>query len=140
MKNKYVRTFLQRGMTFGGFGPIVAGIVYAVLAHTVPEFTLTGGEVCLAIVSTYLLAFLQAGASVFPQIEHWPLAKTLACHFATLYAAYTACYLINTWIPFVPEVLLVFTGIFAAVYAVVWLIVYLSVRAASKKYNRKLQG
>ncbi len=134
----YVKKFLHRGMLFGGFGPMVAGIVYAVLQHTVPEFSLTGGQVCLAILSTYLLAFLQAGASVFNQIESWPLAKSLLCHFSTLYVGYTLCYLVNTWIPFHVEVLLVFTAIFAAVYAVIWLTVYLCVRAGARRFNRQL--
>lgn len=134
----YVKKFLHRGMLFGGFGPMVAGIVYAVLQHTVPDFSLTGRQVCLAILSTYLLAFLQAGASVFNQIESWPLAKSLLCHFSTLYVGYTLCYLVNTWIPFRVEVLLVFTAIFAAVYAVIWLTVYLCVRAGARRFNRQL--
>ena len=29
--NKYVRSFLHRGLMFGGFGPIIIGIVYLVL-------------------------------------------------------------------------------------------------------------
>lgn len=57
-------------------------------ARHVARFLLTGGQVCLAIISTYLLAFLQAGASVFNQIGAWTLPKSLFCRFATLYAAY----------------------------------------------------
>lgn len=138
MKQSYVRNFFHRGLLFGGFGPIVVGIVYAILERTLADFSLTGGQVCLAIVSTYLLAFVQAGASVFNQIEHWPLPKALACHFGTLYAAYALCYLINTWIPFKPMILLIFTGIFAAVYLVIWITVYLSVKATSKRFNERL--
>ena len=29
--NCYVKEFLKRGLMFGGFGPIVAGIVYLIL-------------------------------------------------------------------------------------------------------------
>ena len=105
---------------------------------TVTDFTLTGGQVLLAIVSTYLLAFVQAGASVFNTIDHWPLAKSLLCHFATLYAAYTLCYLGNTWIPFEPTVLLIFTAIFVGGYFLVWGIVWLCVKTASKKMNKQL--
>lgn len=67
--NSYAKEFLHRGLVFGGFGPIVVGIVYAILQGTVTAFTLSGAEVCLAIISTYLLAFMQAGATVFNQIE-----------------------------------------------------------------------
>lgn len=136
--NKYVKSFLIRGMIFAGFGPIVVGIVYAVLQNTLSGFALSGGEVCLAIISTYVLAFLQAGATVFNQIEEWPITKSLMLHFATLYIAYTACYLINTWIPFKFEILLIFTAIFAIIYLVIWITVFLCVKASAKKFNAKI--
>ena len=136
--NKHLKEFLHRGLLFGGFGPIVLGIVYAVLSETIADFSLSGSQVCLAVLSTYLLAFLQAGASVFNQIEDWPLLKSLLFHFLTLYGAYSLCYIVNTWIPFEPQILLIFTAIFAGVYLVIWLTVYLSVQITSKKFNAKL--
>ncbi len=136
--NKYVRDFLLRGMMFSGLGPIVLGIVYFILSVSIADFSLSGGQVCLAIVSTYLIAFLQAGATVFNQIEAWPISKSLLCHFVTLYVAYVLCYLLNTWIPFKAEVVLVFTVIFVVGYFLVWGIVYAAVTATSKKLNRKL--
>ena len=128
----------MRGLIFGGFGPMVLGIVYAVIERTLADFSLGGFEVALGIVSTYILAFLQAGATVFNQIEHWPVPKSLFFHFATLYVAYILCYLLNTWIPFKVEVLLIFTAIFVCVYLVVWISVFLVVRATSKKMNLNL--
>ena len=125
-------------MLFGGFGPIVLAIIYLIVSHTVSGFSLGGAEVCLGIVSTYLLAFLHAGASVFNQIEHWPIAKSLFFHFLSLYVAYSSCYLLNSWIPFDLVTFLIFTGIFVAVYAVVWLTVYLVVRHTGKGLNRQL--
>ena len=124
---------------FGGFGPIVAGIVYAILERTVSNFSLSGTQVLLAIASTYMIAFVQAGASVFNQIEEWPLPKSLLCHFLSLYAVYVIGYLINTWIPFQAEVVLIFTGIFVAVYFAVWVTVYLIVKATSRQLNEKLE-
>ena len=64
--NIYLKRFLQRGIAFGGFGPIILGIVFLVLSFTVSDFSLGGREVFLAIVSIYVLAFVQAGASVRP--------------------------------------------------------------------------
>ena len=136
--NVYFKKFLLRGLVFGGFGPIILGIIYAILQSTVNGFSLTGGEVLLGIVSTYILAFAQAGASVFNQIEEWPIAKSLLCHFSLIYVAYSLCYILNTWIPFVPEVLVIFTAIFIVAYFVIWFTVYLCVKAASKKINAKL--
>ena len=124
---------------FSGFGPIIMGIVYLVLSYNIEQFSLTGGQVCLAIVSTWLLAFVQAGVSVFNQIEHWSLPQSLLCHFGLLYLTYVVCYLINTWIPFNINVILIFTAIFVACYFAVWIIVYLSTKAVSKKINSSLK-
>ena len=137
--NKTFKTFLHRGLVFGGFGPIILGIIYAILEATLENFSLSGIEVLVAIVSIYLLAFVQAGASVFNQIESWSLPKSTLCHFATLYAAYVICYLLNRWIPFDINVLLIFTAIFAAGYLCIWLTVFISVKLISKKLNAKLR-
>ena len=134
-----VRDFFFRGLMFGGFGPIIAGIVFLVLHFTLKDLTLTGLQVFTAIVSTYLLAFVHAGASVFNQIESWPLAKSTLCHFGLLYVAYVLCYVINSWIPFEPLVLGIFTAIFAVGYAVIWLAVYVSIRVTVKRLNRSLR-
>lgn len=133
--NKYAKEFFHRGLIFAGFGPVVAGVVLA----CVPAGSLSGGQVLLAVVSTYLLAFIHAGASVFNQIEHWPLAKSLLCHFGSLYAAYALCYLANSWIPFAPLVLGIFTGIFVVAYFLVWGIVYLCLRATGQKMNQQIR-
>lgn len=134
-----VRDFFLRGLLFGGFGPVIAGIVYLILHFTLKDLALTGLQVFTVIVSTYLLAFIHAGASVFNQIESWPLAKSILCHFGLLYVAYVLCYVINSWIPFEPLVLGIFTAIFAVGYAVIWLIVYISIRVTVKQLNRSLQ-
>ena len=136
--NKYLKEFFRRGLMFGGFGPLVAGIIYFVVSKTSPTFFLNGTEVFSAILSTYILAFLQAGATVFNQIENWSLMKSLLCHFLTLCVAYTSCYLLNSWIPFDYRVILIFIGIFVAVYFTVWSIVYFSIKATSRKLNMKL--
>lgn len=137
--NRYVKDFLHRGLMFGGFGPIVAGIVFLILSFSLEDFSLGGAELFLAIVSTYVLAFLQAGASVFNQIEKWPIAKSLLCHFGTLYLAYSLCYLVNAWIPFDWRVLLIFTLIFAVTYLVIWLTVWGIIRSTSKRFNERLK-
>lgn len=137
--NKYLKEFLHRGLMFGGFGPIILGIVYWILSVAVEGFSLSGGQVCLGIVSIYLLAFVQAGASVFNQIEEWGIGKSLLVHFLTLFVAYSGCYLLNTWIPFEPMVLLIFAAIFIAVYFTVWLTVYFIVRATRNKLNHQLK-
>ena len=137
--NKYVKDYLQRGIAFGGFGPIVAGIVFLILDLIGINVALSGTEIFIAILSTYLLAFVQAGSSVFNQIEEWPLAVSIGVHFASLYTVYVGCYLINRWLPFRWEVVAIFTGIFVATYLIVWLTVFLIVKTVSKKLNKKIR-
>lgn len=136
---KYVKEFLHRGLIFGGFGPIILGIIYAILEKNIEDFSLNGVQILIAIVSIYLLAFFQAGASVFNQIEEWSIPKSLLCHFAVLYVAYVSCYLINNWIPFNVNVLLIFTAIFLIGYLAIWLSVFITVKLVSKKLNKSIK-
>lgn len=136
--NKYLKEFLHRGLMFSGFGPIIMVIIYLLVNMGLDSFALSSSEVFTAIISTYILAFLHAGASVFNSIEHWSLLKSTTCHFVILYLAYSGCYIINSWIPFMPEILLIFTGIFVLSYAVVWLVVYICIKTLTKKLNRKI--
>ena len=124
---------------FGGFGPIVGGIVFAILGATIEDFHIEGWQILLAIVSTYLLAFVQAGATVFNQIESWSIGKSLAFHFISIYLAYSIAYVVNTWIPFEPIVLVIFTALFVVTYAVIWLSVFLAIKATEKKLNKSLR-
>jgi hypothetical protein len=137
--NQYVKNYLQRGIAFGGFGPIVAGLVFWILQLAGVEVVLSGAQVLIAIVSTYILAFVQAGSSVFNQIEEWPLAKSMGLHFISLYIVYVGCYLVNRWLPFAWQVIAIFTGVFILVYLAVWLTVYLVVKSVSKKLNKKIR-
>lgn len=136
--NKYLKSFLHRGLIFGGFGPMVVGIVYLVLSLSIDGFSLSGGQICLAIFSSYVLAFIQAGASVLNQIEDWPIAKSLAIHFSLLFVCYSLCYVINSWIPFEPMVLVIFSAVFIVTYFIIWGIVYLAVKNTAKSLNEGL--
>ena len=137
--NKYFKKFLHRGLVFGGFGPIVLGIIFFILSKALDDFYVSGGQILLGIVSTYILAFVQAGSSIFNQIEHWPITKSLFCHFGILYVSYSLCYILNSWIPFEWSVVAIFTAIFVVVYFVVWFTVYYIVKATSKKLNETLE-
>lgn len=136
--NKNVKNYLTRGLIFGGFGPMVAGIVLWILELSGVDVALGGADVLIAVLSTYVLAFVQAGSSVFNQIEDWSIAKSMGLHFLSLYAVYVSCYLVNRWLPFDWGVIGVFTAIFFAVYLVIWLTVYTIVRNTSKKLNRSI--
>ncbi len=136
--NKYLKEFLHRGLIFGGFGPIVLGIIFFILSKTIDDFSLDGSEVLLGIISTYLLAFVQAGVSVFNQVEHWSVPKSLLCHFGSLYAVYVFFYVVNSWIPFEWGVIGIFTAIFVVTYFIIWFTVYFIVKSTKKKLNSAL--
>ena len=137
--NRYFKIFIHRGLIFGGFGPIVMSIIYLILHLTVDGFSAGGNEIFSAVISTYIIAFIHAGSSIFTQIEHWPIAKSILIHFTTLYIAYTLCYLINSWIPFDLTVFLIFTGAFVLTYAVIWVVIVLFVtRRTEKQLNERL--
>lgn len=136
--NKYLKEFLHRGLMFGGFGPIILGIIFLIISKTTSEFGVTATQISIGIVSTYMIAFLQAGASVFNQIDGWSVPKSTFYHFLTIYVAYIGAYLFNSWIPFDPKVILIFTLIFAVVYIIIWLTVVISIKIVSKKLNQKI--
>ena len=135
--NKYLKEFFKRGLMFGGFGPIILGIIYLIISLT-SNLVLSGYEVFIAIVSIYLLAFIQAGVTVFNQIESWSISKSLLFHLGSLYLAYLGCYLINYWIPFNWIVVLIFTIVFVLTFFIIWGIVYFVVKQTTKEMNKKL--
>ena len=137
--NKYMKSFLLRGAFFGGFGPVITATVYLIISFSIENFSLSAPEVFGGIVSTYLLAFIHAGCSVFNQIEEWPIAKSVFFHFLSLYIAYSVCYLVNSWIPFKLPIFLIFTASFIAMYAIVWCTVVIIAKLMEKKLNRKLR-
>lgn len=137
--NKNVKEFLHRGLLFGGVGPIIGGIVFLSIEFSGVPLNLSGYQNFIAIISLYLLAFVQAGASVFNQIESWPIAKSTGLHFLSIYLAYVSCYLLNSWIPFDWTVIAIFTGIFILAYLIIWITVYFIVKKTSKKLNNVIK-
>ena len=137
--NKYIKEFLRRGLMFSGFGPIIFGIIIFTISKTVDNVDFSGETFLLGIISTYIIAFVQAGVSVFNQIEHWSLPKSLFCHLGMLYAVYFLAYVLNSWIPFEWGVIALFTAIFVVVYFVVWFTVYFIAKSTGKKLNATLK-
>lgn len=125
---------------FSGFGPIVFGIIVVCISSSQSGNAFGAKEILSGIISTYLIAFVQAGATVFNQIEHWSIPKSMFFHFGSLYIVYSLCYILNSWIPFKPEVLAAFSVIFVAVYFAVWTTVYLCVRKTGRQFNEKLKS
>ncbi len=138
--NYYVKEFLKRGLIFSGFGPIIAGIIYLCIEGSGVDLKLDAPTVFLAIITTYIIAFVQAGSSVFNQIETWPKAKSAFFQMTSIYVVYIGGYLINKWIPFKLQVIIIFTSVYVAAYLTIWLTVYFINKNVSKKLNEKLNN
>ena len=137
--NKHVKEFLLRGLIFGGFGPILTAIVFFILQLCLKDGVVVNGfDLSMAIFSTYVIAFVHAGTSVFHQIDSWSPLKSASMQLFCLYAAYTIAYVVNSWIPFQLTVLLIYTVGFVAVYGAIWAIVYFVAKRTSDKMNSKI--
>ena len=137
--NKYVKIFLQRGIAFGGFGPIITSIIYAIVAASSGINTITTNQFLIATITTYILAFVVAGCSMFYTIEHWSFIKSSLMHCILLYLSYLLVYVANKWFPFSWVGFLSFTLVFIVGYVIIWLSIYLSLKSQAKKLNEKIK-
>ncbi len=135
---KIIKEYMLRGFIVAGFGPLTVAIVYAIIGAATKENTITTNQFLLAVVSSYILAFVIAGCSVVYQIEKLSLLKASLIHAVTLYASYLLCYLANAWIESSWVNISIFTGIFIVGYIIIWIIVYSIIKATVKKLNEKI--
>ena len=133
--NKYVKEFLHRGLMFSGLGCIIAAIISCFEESLVQD----GRTVLAAMISTYILAFIHAGTTVFHTVESWSAVKSAFFQLLTLYVSYLGCYIANSWLTVSPAVIGIFTLAFVGGYLVIWLIVYLSVKSTGKELNKCLK-
>jgi hypothetical protein len=138
--NYYVKEFLKRGLMFSGLGPIVAGIVYLCIENSGTELNLSGSTMLLAIVTTYIIAFIHAGSSVFNIVESWSRVKGLLFQLISIYVVYTVGYLLNSWLPLKIEVIIIYTVIFVLAFLTVWLTIFFITKSVTKKLNDKLNN
>ncbi len=138
--NKYFKEFCHRGLMFGGFGPIICGLIYMIIELTGTKLELTGWQIFVAIITSYLLGFVCAGSSIFEQIENWSIFKSASIHLLSIYLVYLFTYLVNSWIPLDWRVILIFSAIIIVGFLVIWFIGYCITSRCSKKLNEKIKG
>ena len=137
--NKYVKEFCIRGLFFGSLGPIVYGIVMMILGFCHVEIVIEGWQIFLAILTTYILAFVQAGSSVFEQIEEWSSFKSALIHLGSIYIVYVTTYLLNSWIPLSWIAIVIFTAAIIFTFLIIWFICFLTNRNYKNKLNTLLK-
>ena len=133
------KEFLFRGLICAAGGPLVLAVIYGIWSVSGTVTQLTPGEVCLALFTITLLAFIAAGMTAVYQQEQLPLPIAILLHGGTLYIAYLMIYLINGWLPQQLAAILVFTGIFVGIYALIWLFIYLVNKRKADKLNKLLK-
>ncbi len=136
---KYIKEFIKRGLVFGALGPMIAGLVYMIIDFCGVALSLKGYQIFIAIITSYLLAFVQAGASIFPSIEEWSTFKELVIHLLTIYLIYLFTYLVNSWIEFQPMVILIFSLIVIGSFLLIWLITFILVNKLQNNLNKQIK-
>ena len=135
----FIRSFILRGLTACGFGPLVLAVVYLVLHAKAGVEVLAVSEVCTGILSLTALAFIAGGMNAVYQIDRLPLAVAVLIHGAVLYASYLGTYLVNGWLKHGAAPILVFSVIFAVGYLAVWAVICTLTKRHTRKINQMLQ-
>ena len=136
---KIVLEFFRRGLVAASFGPIILVVLYMILQQQEMLEILTVNEVCIGIISLFVLAFIAGGMNVIYQIERIPLMIAILIHGGVLYISYLSTYFINGWIEWGTTPILVFTGIFVVGYVVVWMVIYSITMKRTEQINEMLK-
>ncbi len=137
---RFWKEFCKRGLLVSCSGPLIVAIVYACIGASGNLTSLTPNEVCIAIISSAVMAFVAGGITAIYTVEKMPLVKTVLLHGAVLYIDYLAMYLLNRWMPLKMSTIAIFTAIFVGGYAIISLCIYLVTRRHTEKINRQIQS
>ena len=137
---KIALEFVRRGLVAGGFGPVILAVVYWILMGQGLVEVLSVREVCLGILTLYILAFLAGGMNVIYQVERLPLMVAILIHSAVLYSSYLGTYLLNGWLKWGITPLLVFTGVFVFGYLAIWAGIYAVTKRRTAAVNAIIKG
>ena len=136
---RHILDFTRRGLAACGFGPIVLAVLYLILQQQGIVENLTVNEVCIGIVSLFVLAFIAGGMNFIYQIEQLPLMVAILIHGGILYISYLGTYLLNGWLEWSGIPVLVFTGIFVGGYLVIWAVIYSIIKKNTDRINEVLK-
>ena len=121
---KMIKEFILRGLIAAGFGPVVYGIVIFIIEVCGVRAMQDGDMIFKAILSTYMMAFICAGASVIWQNERLGLGYSALIHGTIIYITYLITYLLNGWLA--NGKIGLFSIIFISGYIIIWLIIFIT--------------
>ena len=133
---KMMKEFIFRGLIAAGFGPFVYGIVIFIIETCGVNAMQDGSMILKAILSTYMMAFICAGASVIWQNERLGLGYSALIHGTVIYISYLITYLLNGWLDH--DKIGQFSIIFISGYIIIWLIIFITEKLKAKKLNQQL--
>ena len=136
---RHILEFLRRGGVACGFGPLLLAVLYWILHRHGVVDVLTVHEVCLGIISLFLLAFIAGGMNFIYQIEQLPLMLAILIHGSILYISYLATYLLNDWLDWGWIPILVFSAIFLLGYLGIWAVIYVVTKKKTAQVNEMLK-
>ena len=136
---RHILEFLRRGGVACGFGPLLLAVLYWILHRHGVVDVLTVHEVCLGIVSLFVLAFIAGGMNFIYQIEQLPLMLAILIHGSVLYVCYLGTYLLNGWLERGTTPILVYSAIFVFGYLMIWAIIWSVSRKRTEKLNAMLR-
>ena len=136
---EFVWEFFRRGLIASGFGPIILVVLYLILQCQGKLQTVPVNQVCLGIVSLWVLAFIAGGMNAVYQNEQIPLMIAILIHGGVLYSGYLAAYLLNGWLKWGSAPILVFTVFFVVGYFLIWGIIYTIIKSRTRKINEILK-
>ena len=136
---KFVLEFLRRGLVACGFGPLVLAVLYLILQQAEALETLTVNQVCVAIFSLTALAFVAGGMNAIYQLERLPLMVAILIHGGVLYGGYLSTYLLNDWLEWGLNPVVVFSAVFVVGYVVIWAVIYAIMKRKTAKLNALLK-
>ena len=136
---RHILEFLRRGGVACGFGPLLLAVLYWILHRHGVVDVLTVHEVCLGIISLFLLAFIAGGMNFIYQIEQLPLMLAILIHGSILYISYLATYLLNDWLDWGWIPILVFSAIFLLGYLSIWAVIYVVTKKKTAQVNEMLK-
>ncbi len=139
MKN-FWKEFVHRGLLVCCAGPLIVAIIYMCISASGNLTSLTPNEVCMAIFSSAVMAFVAGGITAIYTIENMPLIKALLLHGLILYIDYLGVYLLNSWIPLKVITITIFTVIYVVTFAIIGLCIYLTNRKRTEKINKQIQS
>lgn len=135
---EHIRSFILRGLSACGFGPMVLAVVYLILNRCASVETLTVTEAVTGIFSLAALAFIAGGMNVVYQIERLPLMAAILIHGGVLYVCYLGTHLINNWLKRGAMPVLIFTCVFIVGYLAIWAVIYTVTLKRTRRVNEML--